>query len=221
MLFLATFSYIFFFVNICLANLATVLLFFSFGKWAASYSYCLLFFYFSTCSAGFSLCSSGLSFLARLLLILAFSFCQNGSVDWMSPPLLKTCCSFKWTCCFKGLMLFSCFSTADGGELQIYYFFSINLPPETWRWIIVHALIVSFQSLSKLFFCHSMSSRLKLTVRLPRDPWTVGSALWRTLGCFSSQQICCREKRSWWTPKFTSSPWGWLRPSLSRGSCRF
>lgn len=32
-------------------------------------------------------------------------------------------------------------------------------------------------------------------------------------------QSCWRKKKSWWTPKCTSSPWGWLRPSLSRGSC--
>lgn len=28
-----------------------------------------------------------------------------------------------------------------------------------------------------------------------------------------------RKKKSLWTPKCTSLPWGWSRPSLSRGSC--
>lgn len=32
-------------------------------------------------------------------------------------------------------------------------------------------------------------------------------------------QIYWRKRKSWWTPKCTSSAWGWLRPSSSPRSC--
>lgn len=117
------------------------------------------------------------------------------------------------------VLLFSGSPTGDGGEfhsecLNLFGPRHAKASYKPWSFL---------QNLSMSSYYRSMNSSRRSTVSFSPLKLRPIQAVLRiqpaSRFCVCPPQSCWRRKKSWWTVKCTCLPWGWPRPSSSRGSC--